>query len=338
MSVFGKLSVTESMVRNRPPVWRSHNHSAAVVNTVTLHAQREPACPCGGDCPRCRSAMEGSLKAGELDDAKMATGQPGRMQETRAGKLSARAMMTRAPAPQAGCSFADHSPNGPEDDEGYESLNTPIRSATQGVTRSQAPPPCPAGTRVDTTTDLTQAGLQAGFRSAYGIIARMRVLPDQTNWDGAQISESLSQTSSTCPPGLTVPGPCSGNSTFTVGAASGGSAVSSRQPGMRNRFYDFHTSRSRTVSFLHDVARNPTRMNSCETVCLQLYYCNGAIIGMHPITRHFRKGTFNGQDVTIIDVTKQNPVSDMGDFPERTLPSGQEYAGRDSEPEQSELA
>ncbi len=165
----------------------------------------------------------------------------------------------------------------------------------------------------------------------------MRVLPDRTTLDGRQITESLSQTPSTCPAGLTVPGPCNGSSTFIVGAASGGSAVIPQQPAMRNRFYDFHTSRSRVVSFLHDPARNPTGMNSCETVCLQLYSCNGAIIGAHLITRWFRKSTFNGVNVTIIDVTKQNLVSDMGDFPERTLPPGQEYASR-AEPGPGEFA
>jgi hypothetical protein len=233
-----------------------------------------------------------------------------------------------------------HSSNGLEDDEGKESVDLPVsRPVSPPVPTQPLPrvtPTCPSGTRVDNTTDLTQAGLQAGFLSGYGIIARMRVLPDATTWDGKQITETLAQASSTCPATLTQPGPCSGSSTFTVGGASGGSNVSPVQPAVRNRFYDFHTSRSRTVSFLHDPTRNPAGMNSCETVCQQLYSCNGLPVGMHTITRRFSKSIFNRRNVTIVNVTKQDPVSGPGDFLPRTLPPGQEFAGRSSE--QGELA
>lgn len=164
--------------------------------------------------------------------------------------------------------------------------------------------PCPSRTEVDSTTDMTPGGLAAGFLSGYGIIAKMRVRPDARTWDGTRITESLTTSSSTCPPGLTQPGPCNGSSTFTVGQPSGGSAILPRQPGLINRFYDFHISRSRAVSFLHDSTRNPTGMNSCQTVCNQEYSCNGNVIGRHTITRNFRKGTHGGRDVTIIDVTK----------------------------------
>ena len=230
--------------------------------------------------------------------------------------------------------YRDHSSNGLEDDEGLESVNIPMPRPASPPLSPPVPTPimppaasaCPSSTRVDDTTDITQAGLQAGFRSAYGIIARMRVLPEATTWDGKQITEAVSQKSSTCPAGLTVPGPCAGDSTFTVGAASGGSNVIPVQPAMRNRFYDFHTTRSRTISFLHDPTRNPTGMNSCESVCQQLYSCNGLPVGMHTITRRFIKSTFNGQPVTIINVTKEDPVTGPGDFPQRTLPQGDEYA------------
>jgi hypothetical protein len=224
-----------------------------------------------------------------------------------------------------------HSHNGAEDDEVEESVNLARPFVSGPLVQAQAAPFCPAGTRVDHVTDLTQAGLKAGFLSAYGIAARMRVVPDSITWDGKQITEALTQTSSTCPAGLTHPGPCSGMSTFTVGAASGGSALIPRQPPMRNRFYDFHTSRSHSVSFLHDPTRNPTGMNSCETVCRQEYSCNGKVIGAHQITRQFRKDMFNGQKVTIVDVTKVD-LPQLGDFPIRILPPGQEYASRASEP------
>lgn len=231
-----------------------------------------------------------------------------------------------------------HTSNGATDDEAQESVNLPIPSTGGSPSAQQATWGCPRATRVDTVTDLTQAGLQAGYLSAYGIIARMQVLPDSTNWDGKQIIESVSQESSTCPASLTRPGPCNGNSTFTVGAASGASALAPQQPAMRNRFYDYHTTRSRSISFLHDPVRNPAGLNVCETVCRQDYLCDGLAIGSHEITRRFRKGVFNGRDVTIVDVTKIDLVSGPGDFPERTLPRGQEYASTARESGAGELA
>jgi hypothetical protein len=222
--------------------------------------------------------------------------------------------------------------DGPVEEEGEESVNLPLPPVRQAPTPAQPVPLCPVTTGVDDVTDLTPAGLQAGFLSAYGIIARMRVLPDRTTWDGRQITESLTQTSNTCPAELTRPGPCNGSSTFTVGAASGGSGVIPQQPAMRNRFYDFHTSRSRSISFLHDAGRNPAGINACEVVCRQEYSCNNMVIGAHMITRRFRKGSFNGRNVTIIDVSKVDNPAGPGDFPMRTLPPGQEYASLTSEP------
>lgn len=163
---------------------------------------------------------------------------------------------------------------------------------------------CPLRTEVESSTDMTSSGLASGYLSGYGSLVKMRVHPDARTWNGTQITESLTNTSSNCPTGLTQPGPCTGNSVFTVGAASGRSALLPVQPGLRNRFYDFHTSRSRTISFLHDSTRNPTGMDSCQTVCEQQYSCNGSVIGRHTITRTFRKGVHDGRNVTIINVTK----------------------------------
>lgn len=230
--------------------------------------------------------------------------------------------------------------NGSADDEGAESVNIPMPSggslgaggragAAQGASTAAVRP---TGTQVDTVTDFTQAGLQAGYRSGYGIIARMRVLPDQVSWDGDHVVETVWQESSSCPATLTNPGPCSGSSTFPIGGASGRSAVIPPQPAMRNRFYDFHVSRSRDVSFLHDATRNPAGLNACQTVCRQDYAYNGIVIGSHAITRQFRKGTFGGRDVTIIDVTKNDLRQGPGDFPVRTLPAGEAYASATTSP------
>jgi hypothetical protein len=163
---------------------------------------------------------------------------------------------------------------------------------------------CPTSTAVDSTVDLTPAGLAAGYLTAYGSMARMKVLPDATTWDGVSVVESMVSGNSTCPATLTQPGPCRGGSTFVVGAASGRSNVQPVQPAARNTFYDFHTTHTRALSVLHDSTRNPAGVNSCQVVCNQTYSCGGAVIGHHTITRSFSKGTFKGQDVTMVSVTK----------------------------------
>lgn len=164
--------------------------------------------------------------------------------------------------------------------------------------------PCPTSTEVEARVDLTPGALSAGYLSAYGIMAKMRVRPDQRTWDGTKIAESLTEVPGTCPSTLTRPGPCEGGPPFTVGAPTKGSSVQPAQPGLINRFYDFHRSRSTTISFLHDKTRNPAGLNSCQTSCKQEYSCDGKVIGRHLITRTFRKGTHAGKDVTIVDVTK----------------------------------
>lgn len=163
--------------------------------------------------------------------------------------------------------------------------------------------PCPRRTEVDRVVDMTPAGLRDGFRTAYGAMAVMRVFPRERTWDGTQISESLTEQSNTCPATLSREPLCSGDSVFTVGA-SGRSSRLGNQPGLVNRFYDFHTSRSRNVSFLHDSTRNPNGLNSCAATCEQTYTCQNTVLGRHVVTRNFKKGVHAGHDVTIVDVTK----------------------------------
>jgi hypothetical protein len=166
---------------------------------------------------------------------------------------------------------------------------------------------CPSSTEVAGTTDFNRAALAQGRRTAYGIMAEMRVRPDEKTWDGTRITESLSLGSSTCPETLTRGAPCSGGSTFTVGGPSGKSAMLDEpKPGARNRFWDFHTTHVRpaSVSVLHDSERNPKGLDTCTTVCDQAYSCGGNVIGKHKITRVFSKSTFKGDAVTLVTVTK----------------------------------
>ena len=71
-----------------------------------------------------------------------------------------------------------------------------------------------------------------------------------------------------------------------------------------NRFYDFHVTKSRALSRLHDPSRNPGGLDACRTVCEQKYFCEDREIGRHTVTRDFRKGVFDGQQVTLVTVGK----------------------------------
>ena len=161
---------------------------------------------------------------------------------------------------------------------------------------------CPTSTEVESSVDLTPKALAAGYRTGYGSMVKMRVRPDARTWDGTKIAESLTQLPGTCPASLTK-SPCEGGPPFTVGAPTKGFSLLPVQPGLINRFYDFHRTRS-DISLLHDQTRNPSGLNSCQSICKQEYSCEGTVIGQHTITRTFRKGTHGGKDVTIIDVTK----------------------------------
>jgi len=162
---------------------------------------------------------------------------------------------------------------------------------------------CPARTEVDRVVDLTPAGLGAGFLTAYGAMSVMRVRPGERTWDGTRIQETVAPVSNTCPDSFAPTSECIGASTFTVGDAGHSDRIGD-QPGLVNRFYDFHVSRTRAISRLHDNTRNPQGLNSCETVCQQKYHCDGREIGRHTVTRRFTKGTFGGRDVTLVTVTK----------------------------------
>jgi hypothetical protein len=159
---------------------------------------------------------------------------------------------------------------------------------------------CPSKTVVEKTVDMTPDGIKKGYRTGYGALAVMRVEPDTTNWDGTKIVESFKSIKNNCPEEFKI-SPCSGTSTFTVGAA-GKSSVLGDQPATRNRFYDFHITRWNKGSLLHD--RNPAGLESCQAECEQQYSCGGKVIGKHTVIRTFTKGKSGSRDVTLVNVTK----------------------------------
>ncbi len=246
--------------------------SAPLASSV---AQRKSACACGGGCPRCRENAN-SFWDVEDDPIHRPLIEEFRRQE--------------------------HLPPGGRDETGM-----PAGPADAEIKYGGLLMPCPRSTEVATAIDLRNEALAAGFRTAYGIHAQMRVRPDGRTWDGTRITEALTMGANTCPDTLTRGEPCSGGSTFTVGAASGNSPVlTGPRPGARNRFWDFHTThvRPRGVSVLHDATRNPANLDTCSTACEQEYSCGGNVIGRHTITRTYTKGVYNGQNVTFVDVTK----------------------------------
>ena len=196
----------------------------------------------------------------------------------------------------------EHLPPGGRDESG-----TPVGPSEAEIKYGGLLMPCPSSTEVASVIDLRNDALAAGFRTAYGIHSQIRVRPDGRTWDGTRIPERVTMGANTCPDTLTRGEPCSGGSTFTVGSGSGNSPVlAGPRPGARNRFWDFHTThvRPRNVSVLHDAARNPVNLDTCSTACNQEYICDGNVIGRHTITRTYSKGRHNGQDVTLVDVTK----------------------------------
>ena len=191
--------------------------------------------------------------------------------------------------------------------EGRDPAGAPVGPSVAQIKYGGLLLPCPQSTEVAAVIDMRNEALSAGFGTAYGIHAQMRVRPDAKTWDGTHLVESLTTGANSCPETLTRGEPCSGGSTFIVGPASGGSTLlSGPRPGRINRFWDFHVThvRPRGVSVMHDATRNPANLDTCSIVCNQEYRCEGNVIGRHAITRTYSKGTYNGRNVTFVDVTK----------------------------------
>jgi hypothetical protein len=245
---------------------RSHDPSTTSPGSTAL--KHQSSCTCGGGCPRCQSSSYPQTDNGLLDE-----------------RLSI--------SPDFDPNLGE--PLSKQSQFGAELTPPPLITSTFGT--------CPVTTVVERMINMTPGGLALGYRTAYGALAVMRVLPSHVNWDATSVTESVTPGSNNCPAGIFgSSGPCHGNSTFSIGAP-GYSTVLGNLPGLRNRFYDFHTSRFRD-SVLHDSARNPSDLNSCQAVCNQQYTCNGTVIGQHTITRNYHKGQHAGRDVTIVDVTK----------------------------------
>lgn len=103
---------------------------------------------------------------------------------------------------------------------------------------------------------------------------------------------------------------CSGNSTFTVGPASGGTEVGTYVNGPGdNQFWDYHlyalgpAPTYTTFDVLSAYAQNW----SCTQTCSQTYSaCGMPLSGEFTITATFTHSSINGTPVTIVSITEDN--------------------------------
>jgi hypothetical protein len=153
-----------------------------------------------------------------------------------------------------------------------------------------------------TISDRTNIPLEKTFPTdltGIGMIASMLVGPSTGNFNGAQITESVTTNfvlQQTCPSPV-FPNACTGSDTFTIG--TGGSAFGINKLGATNTFYDLHSSVD-TISRL-----DAAHINTCTVGCSQTYSCNGSVIGGFTIIRTFNKDIIQGTPVTRVAVTKQ---------------------------------
>ena len=175
----------------------------------------------------------------------------------------------------------------------------PPAGAIPAHTEGSGTATCPSKSVVDTTTNATADGVK--YRTGMGAVTTIKVEPDNQTWDGKEIVESFPKPlTSDCPKEFGI-SPCAGNSHFIVGA-SRNSPVFGALPATKNRFYDFHETRWKGGSLLHD--RNPGGIASCKISCEQNYACGGVVIGKHTITRTFTRNKVGSVDVTFVKVSK----------------------------------
>lgn len=140
------------------------------------------------------------------------------------------------------------------------------------------------------------------YLTGVGILARMKVAPSGTNYNGAVLVETVTPTSNSCPsniqqytsfPTITA----ANNSTFTVGSSAywEGSQFAS----ITDDFYDSHK------LLVNINVLGLTSVTSCVAKATQTYTCGGRTVGTFTLTNTYTKGTLNGNTVTNVSTTKQ---------------------------------
>lgn len=166
---------------------------------------------------------------------------------------------------------------------------------------------CPTSASTSLTDTLSLTQVYPNLLSGIGNVARVTVGPSTTNWNGENITETVSSVTgtNTCPAGL--PNACSGSTTFTIGAGyqpavKEGTNVVAVGPllvGTTNEFFDQYSVTS-NQSLLDQYGGG----NSCARKCSQQYYCGKSQILNHTLTYTFTKSTISGTKVTLVTVAE----------------------------------
>jgi hypothetical protein len=189
---------------------------------------------------------------------------------------------------------------------------------------------CPTSTSLDTYSPFNHSNLapseQAKFRTYLGTLVRHSLSPGPDH-TGHCAKEELSTVSTDCPAGMTSIDFCSKSDCLPVNRPGQDKPTGTSLPSNPKAFLDLHRTTS-TRSILEGTGKN-----SCRVVCEQKYHCDslGApVLGTFRITRNFRADTStppggSPQHITTGEVEKVEKFG-KGDFPERTLPKGEEFA------------
>jgi len=159
------------------------------------------------------------------------------------------------------------------------------------------------------TTLVQPLGLNQVFPNlltGIGNVARVTVSPSEVNWNGQEVTEVVSQQSSTCPSKFPA---CSGNTVFIIGegyqpaVTENGTyvPVGVYLVATTNEFFDQYSVWS-NYSLLDYYGGG----NQCTETCSQQYYdwCNVLPIMSHTYTYTFQKSIISGTKVTNVTVSE----------------------------------
>lgn len=165
-----------------------------------------------------------------------------------------------------------------------------VVSGSQPVTITAA---CPSTVAVTAQTVEPLADVLSTWKTGIGEVATMTVGGTSGPYNGASITETVSQSSNSC--GLNL---CSGGGTFVVGQGGTphGDPKLSFAPA-NNVFYDEH---------FYEYSSSKLSSGSCAATCRQTYQCGGTTIGTHTFTINYSlaPGNISGTPVTNVTVTK----------------------------------
>jgi len=172
-------------------------------------------------------------------------------------------------------------------------------------------PPCPTSVSVDNITPKSLPDYEhPTWLTGVGILSRMKVAGPDNDYTGAELIETVTPQSNTCPASIasytSFPTIKAGDTPpFKVGAATvwEGQDI----PSVLNTFYDSHKSIADQNILLDGLGR--PIVQSCVATAVQTYSCNGSVIGTFTLTNTYTlgtgTGTLNGQSVTNVTTNKQ---------------------------------